>query len=159
MFDSTSFPRVLVVDDEAIIADTLVLILNKSGYEASAAYSGEQALELAPVIEPALLITDVAMNGIDGIETAIRFRSLFPACKIVLFSGQAHAADLLHDARKKGYSFEVLRKPVEPPVLLRHIRSVLDSPDGKATPDREPDKAVIMSIAGGSPAHPAPASR
>jgi CheY-like chemotaxis protein len=159
MFDSTGLPRVLIVDDEAIIADTLVLILNKSGYEASAAYSGEQALELAPVIDPALLITDVAMDGIDGIETAIRFRSLFPACKVVLFSGQAHAADLLHDARKKGYSFEVLRKPVEPPVLLRHIRSILDSSDGKALPDLQPDKPTIIPIAGGEPARPAPASR
>jgi CheY-like chemotaxis protein len=159
MFDSTGLPRVLVVDDEVIIADTLVLILNKSGYEASAAYSGEQALELAPVLEPALLITDVGMSGIDGIETAIRFRSLFPACKVVLFSGQAHAADLLHDSRKKGFSFEVLRKPVEPAVLLRHIRSVLDSSDEKASPDLQPDRPVIISVAGGSPERPAPASR
>ena len=160
MFDSTGLPRVLVVDDEAIIADTLVLILNKSGYEASAAYSGEQALELAPVTEPDLLISDVAMKGIDGIETAIRFRSLFPACKVVLFSGQAHSADLLHDARKKGYAFEVLRKPVEPAVLLRHIRSVLDSSDGKASPDLRADKPVIISVADGNPARrPIPASR
>jgi CheY-like chemotaxis protein len=151
MSRKTDLPRVLVVDDESTIADTLVLILNKSGYEATAAYSGEQALELAPTIEPGLLISDVAMKGIDGIETAICLRNLFPACKVVLFSGQAHAIDLLAGARKRGYSFEVLRKPMDPAVLLSHIRSLLDASDGEPSPSPNPDL-----IAGGGDNPPAP---
>jgi DNA-binding NtrC family response regulator len=133
MLEITGFPRVLVVDDESIIADTLVLILNKSGYEATAAYSGEQALELAPVIEPHVLISDVAMKGANGIETAIRITNELPKCKVVLFSGQAHAADLLEEARTQGYNFEILRKPVDPRVLLNHIRSLLNLSEVKAT--------------------------
>jgi CheY-like chemotaxis protein len=131
MLEIAGVPRVLVVDDESIIADTLVLILNKSGYEATAAYSGEQALELAPVIEPHVLISDVAMKGANGVETAIRITGELPECRVVLFSGQAHAADLLEEARTQGYNFEILRKPVEPRVLLNHIHSLLSAADAK----------------------------
>jgi DNA-binding NtrC family response regulator len=102
-----------------------------------------------------LLISDVAMKGIDGIETAICFRNLFPACKIILFSGQAHAADLLADARKRGYTFEVLRKPMDPSVLLSHIRSLLDSPEAKPSSNPKPAEQGLISVAGDAPARPA----
>jgi CheY-like chemotaxis protein len=147
MFDRTVPPRVLVVDDESIIADTLVLILNKSGYEATAAYSGEQALELAPMIEPDVLISDVAMKGIDGIETAIRITGELPECRVVLFSGQAHTADLLHEATAKGYAFEVLRKPVAPAALLNHVHSLLGSSGVKAAPGPQSEERSLISLA------------
>lgn len=140
-------PRVLVVDDESIIADTLVLILNKSGFDATAAYSGEQALEMASAVDPELLISDVGMRGIDGIETAIRFRNLLPACNVVLFSGQAHAADLLHDARERGYAFELLKKPVDPAVLLNYIHSLFDPTRGKIPPHAQSEEPTLVSAA------------
>jgi CheY-like chemotaxis protein len=61
-------PVVLVVDDEPIITDTIVAILNNKGYAATGAYDGEMALEMSSLIPPALLITDVAMPRMSGIE-------------------------------------------------------------------------------------------
>ena len=121
---SPSF-KVLVADDEHAIADTLAVILNKAGFEARAVYSGEAALETVGHFLPDMLITDVVMTGISGIEAAIRIRSLFPKCKILLFSGQAAAVDTLEEARAKGHDFEILAKPVHPSDLLARLRQPL----------------------------------
>jgi len=116
-------PKVLVVDDERVIADTLAMILNQSGFQAKAVYSGETALEMAPVFEPDMLIADVIMADLNGIDAAIQIRSLLPRIKILLFSGQAATADLLEKARANGYEFEILAKPVHPQDLLTRLRS------------------------------------
>lgn len=118
-------PRVLVVDDERIIADTLTMILAKSGYDACAAYSGEMALQMARNFYPDMLITDVVMPGIDGIEAAIKMRELLPACKILLFSGQATSGFLLQRARAQNHSFELLAKPVHPSELIARVRAAM----------------------------------
>jgi CheY-like chemotaxis protein len=78
MTDSTNHynPKVLVVDDEPIIADTLTMILATSGYDSRPAYSGEMALEMARSFKPDPLITDVVMPGISGIEAATKIREL-----------------------------------------------------------------------------------
>ena len=118
----TAKPRVLVADDEPVIADTLAMILNQSGFEARAVYSGERALELAVTFAPEMLISDVIMGGLNGIDAAIRIQALLPGIKILLFSGQAATADLLEKARARGYEFEILAKPVHPQDLLRKLR-------------------------------------
>lgn len=116
-------PKILVVDDERVIADTLVIILNRNGFEATAAYSGESAVEMAQSIHPEMIISDVIMNDMNGIDAAIQIRSMLPKCKILLFSGQAATADLLEKARNQGHEFEILAKPVHPQDLLMHLRS------------------------------------
>jgi len=116
-------PKVLVVDDERVIADTLAMILNQSGFEARAVYSGEAALESASNYQPDMLIADVIMADLNGIDAAIQIRALLPKIKILLFSGQAATADLLEKARAQGYEFEILAKPVHPQDLLTRLRS------------------------------------
>jgi DNA-binding response OmpR family regulator len=116
-------PRVLVADDERVIADTLAMILNQSGFQAQVAYSGEKALEVAAEFEPEMLISDVIMGGLNGIDAAIKIRELLPSIKILLFSGQAATADLLEKARERGYEFEILAKPVHPQDLLAKLRA------------------------------------
>jgi len=123
MPESKPRPKVLVVDDERVIADTLSMILNQSGFEARAVYSGEGALELAASFSPDMLISDVIMADLNGIDAAIRIRALLPGIKILLFSGQAATADLLEKARAQGYEFEILAKPVHPQDLLTKLRS------------------------------------
>jgi CheY-like chemotaxis protein len=115
-------PKILVADDERVIADTLAMILNQSGFEARAVYSGEKAVELAESFQPQMLISDVIMGGISGIDAAIRIRELLPQIKILLFSGQAATSDLLEEARAQGYEFEILAKPVHPQDLLARLR-------------------------------------
>lgn len=116
-------PKVLVADDERVIADTLAIILNQSGFEAMAVYSGEKAVEAAGNWQPDMLISDVIMTDLNGIDAAIKIRSLLPSCKILLFSGRAATADLLDRARGQGHEFEILAKPVHPQDLLARLRS------------------------------------
>jgi len=115
-------PKVLVADDERVIADTLAMILNQSGFEARAVYSGEKALELASAFRPDMLISDVIMADLNGIDTAIRIRASLPEIRILLFSGQAATADLLEKARRDGHEFDILAKPVHPQDLLNKLR-------------------------------------
>jgi CheY-like chemotaxis protein len=122
MNKSASKPKVLIADDERVIADTLVMILNQSGFTARAVYSGETAVEQAQEFQPEMLISDVIMGGLNGIDAAIRIRALLPKIKILLFSGQAATADLLEKARTQGYEFEILAKPVHPQDLLDKLR-------------------------------------
>jgi CheY-like chemotaxis protein len=115
-------PRVLVADDEQVIANTLAIILNQAGFEARAVYSGEKVLEALDTFHPDMLISDVIMTGMTGIEAAIQTRTKLPTCKILLFSGQAATADLLERARSQGHEFEILAKPVHPTDLLAKLR-------------------------------------
>jgi CheY-like chemotaxis protein len=119
---TSSKPRVLVADDEQVIANTLAIILNQAGFEARAVYSGEKAIESLDTFMPDMLISDVIMTGMTGIEAAIATRSKRPSCKILLFSGQAATADLLEKARAQGHEFEILAKPVHPTDLLAKLR-------------------------------------
>lgn len=123
MSQNSMKPKVLVADDERVIADTLAMILNQSGFEARAVYSGERALEEAPAFRPNMLISDVIMADLNGIDAAIRIRELLPSIKVLLFSGQAATADLLEKARSEGYEFEILAKPVHPQDLLSRLRT------------------------------------
>jgi CheY-like chemotaxis protein len=116
-------PKVLVVDDERVIADTLAIILNQHGFDASAVYTGTQAVEKARTVQPELIISDVIMPDMNGIETAIHIRKFLPNCKILLFSGQAATADLLESARAQGHEFEILAKPVHPQDLLAKLKA------------------------------------
>lgn len=118
-------PVVLVVDDESVIADTIAEILKRSGYAAITAYDGEEALESALLMPPELLLTDVMLPGMSGIELAMQVRRIFPECKILLFSGQAATTDLLASASRGGHRFELLHKPIHPNDLVRHVSSSL----------------------------------
>jgi CheY-like chemotaxis protein len=114
-------PVVLVVDDESVITDSLAAILSQSGYAAISAYDGEAALETALLMPPEMLITDVVLPGMSGIELAITIKRVFPDCKIILFSGQAATSDLIDRARRNGHEFELLSKPLHPSVLLTRL--------------------------------------
>jgi len=120
---NTPARRVLVVDDEVIIADTIVQILNRNGFIAEAAYSGAEAIECARRNCPELVLSDVLMPQIDGVEAAIQISKLCPETRIVLFSGQAATVEILSRARERGYTFELLPKPIHPTLLLEHLRS------------------------------------
>jgi CheY-like chemotaxis protein len=115
--------RVLVVDDEAIIADTVVEILNRSGYDAIARYSGRAALESIEEHCPAIVLSDVVMPGLNGIQLAQSVRKRCPSTRIVLFSGNAATARLLQDSSGTKHSFELLAKPIHPLELLKVLRS------------------------------------
>lgn len=113
--------RVLVVDDDAVIADSMAVILNANGYHAKSVHSAEEALEESVLLAPDVLISDVVMTGMSGIDLAIHISNTVPTCKIILFSGQAQTANLLAEAESRGYRFELLQKPVHPQVILQSL--------------------------------------
>ncbi len=117
--------RILVVDDEPMLADTLALILGRSGYHATAVYSCEAAIPIIESTNPLFVISDVVMPGMNGVALAMLIRSTYPGCKVLLFSGNADTQDLLELARAQGHDLEVMAKPVSPPKLLARVASLI----------------------------------
>lgn len=125
MPESTVKTRVLITDDERVIADTLTAILNHGGFEARAAYSCIEALEIAPKFRPDILISDVIMAEMNGIEAAIRIKRMLPDIRVFLLSGQTATPELLAKEKADGYGFEVLIKPVHPRDLIARLRECI----------------------------------
>lgn len=123
MLDSPT-TRVFVVDDEQLIATTVATILKQDGFEATPFTNPVEALDRARSQPPNLLISDVVMPQMSGVDLAIQVRQLQPECKILLFSGQASTADLLQKARQRGHDFQLLPKPIHPTDLLRSIHDL-----------------------------------
>lgn len=117
---------IYVVDDEATIANTLALILEGSGFEAVPFTEPIQALRAAESRCPDILITDVSMPMMNGIDLSIQFKAIYPACRILLFSGAMRTAGLLADAERKGHNFKILAKPVHPKELLAKLERLED---------------------------------
>lgn len=114
-------PRILVVDDDRSVAETLAALLRLHNYEVRTAFSGKAAIRVASEFEPEILITDVVMPGMNGLEMASHIRSLFPRCKIMLISGRSVAADLALKTHVLKEGFELLAKPVHPEDLLERL--------------------------------------
>ncbi len=119
-------PYVFVVDDEEVIASTLRIILLQGGFRARSFCKPLEALEAALLEAPDLLITDVVMPVLSGVELAIQVREHCPGCKVLLFSGKAATAYLLETARASGHDFELISKPVHPADLLAKIRNLTE---------------------------------
>jgi DNA-binding NtrC family response regulator len=117
-------PIVFVVDDEPAIASTLALILNSSGFSATAFTNPLEALKSAEFECPEFLISDVMMPQLNGIDLGVQFKAIYPTCRVLLFSGQAATADFMDSARVKGHHFDLLSKPVHPKDLLAAIEAI-----------------------------------
>jgi DNA-binding NtrC family response regulator len=124
---------VLIVDDEVRIADTLAAILRRSGFRTMVAYDATTALKIAKATPPDLLLSDVVMPGLSGVDLALAVRQTIPKCKVLLFSGQAATMDLLGAARDAGQTFTILGKPLHPTKLLAWVAKVLEL-DGLSEP-------------------------
>jgi CheY-like chemotaxis protein len=119
--------RIFVVDDEPVIASTLATILQMNGFSAKFFTSPLEALTAARLKAPDLLISDVTMPGISGIDLAMKMRAQYPKCKILLFSGHPATLGLIKEARAQGHEFHLLLKPVPPAELLLEIGKMVDA--------------------------------
>lgn len=118
--------KILIVDDEVRIAQTLALILQQKGYETAAAYDGASALALSIGFRPDLVLTDIVMPGMSGIELALAVTEKNPHCRVLLFSGQAGANELWERAQAQGFDLALLSKPVHPVELLKKVAEILN---------------------------------
>ena len=115
-------PRVLVVDDERLIADTCAEILEAAGFHTQTAYDGWAALKMVAEFQPDYLLTDVLMPRMNGVELAIYVSKMLPNTRILLFSGQAGISEILLQGHEQGYEFELLAKPLHPIKLIEHLQ-------------------------------------
>lgn len=116
--------RILVIDDEPMVADSLVQILNMFGYHAVSAYSAQAGIDHVGATPCDLVISDVVMDGeLSGIDLAIQLTTLLPSCRVLLMSGNNSTAELLRNAHTKGYAFDVLAKPVHPTEILERLKT------------------------------------
>jgi CheY-like chemotaxis protein len=136
-------PKVLIADDEPIIAKTLALILTASGFDATFALSGEAAVQAARASCPDAVVLDVYMRGISGIETASRIRALNPSCKTILISGASPEPELLAEIASLGVDVDVLIKPFDPTELLETLRN---SSNSQGAPPETPVGALVSSL-------------
>jgi DNA-binding NtrC family response regulator len=123
MSDAQQSFRVLVVDDDVRIADSLVKILIATGHEAVAAYSAEAAMKIAEKLNPEAVITDVVMGPVSGIELTNHIREHYPGCRVLLFSGYASTRAFTEAFLTRGSSVQFLPKPVNPNLILEFLAS------------------------------------
>ena len=109
-------PRILVVDEESVTADTL----------AETAYDATGALERALLSPPELVITDVVLPpGMSGVQLAVTIKRVYPDCKILLYSGHVSTPELIRSPHCAPYDFTLLSKPVRPRDLLALVEDRL----------------------------------
>jgi DNA-binding NtrC family response regulator len=125
--DRDKLPKLLIVDDEKMIAETLAAIFKKSGYETRSALSAEEALEVIADWEPEIALLDVVLPAMSGVDLGILLRATMPSIKILLISGQIVAGELVGNAAKFGHEFEILPKPIAVPVLLKSTARLLET--------------------------------
>jgi DNA-binding response OmpR family regulator len=117
--------RIFVVDDESLVAETLCIILRREGFHCTCFTNPLIALRVARIEPPDLLISDITMPQLSGIDLAIQIDRDVVGCKVLLISGQANTVDLLFTARQRGHVFELHAKPLHPSELLVRVRNLL----------------------------------
>src|SRR5438067_12629954 len=116
--------RVLVIDDEAAIRDSLKMTLEYEGYEFIGAATGQEGLALAERDAPDLVLLDVKMPGMDGLEVLERLRNMNDALPVVVISGHGTISTAV-EATKKG-AFDFIEKPFASERVLVSLRNALD---------------------------------
>lgn len=125
----TMKPKILVVDDEHAVADTLCMIFKKRGFDCRAAYTGFDAVANADEFCPELLLCDISMPGMNGLEVVSRVTRKCPECCVLLLTGHytnlgfAQAWLMSHSAPSR-----IMTKPVPPAQLLEAAGALLRSP-------------------------------
>ncbi|HSE26902.1 MAG TPA: sigma-54 dependent transcriptional regulator [Gemmatimonadales bacterium] len=115
--------RILIVDDEPGIRDALRQVLEYEGYELRAAASGGEGLTIYPEFRPHLVVLDVKMAGLDGLDTLTRLREDDPAATVVMISGHGTIQTAV-EATQRG-AFDFLEKPLDTDRLLLTVRNAL----------------------------------
>jgi DNA-binding response OmpR family regulator len=120
--------RILVVDDERLVADTLRLIFSKHGFDAKAAYSVEEALWCARSFSPELLLCDITMPNRDGIELMEEISRVLPSCRLLVLTGNyANLKRVREQTMHLVPPLNILTKPCQPSELLREAGALLAS--------------------------------
>lgn len=116
--------KVLIVDDEERVAQSVAGVLEDEGFRVISARSGEEAIETLQSENPDVTLLDIWMPGMDGIEVLKRFKAMVPDCQVIMISGHATISTAM--AAVKLGAFDFIEKPISLDVLLMTIRRALD---------------------------------
>ena len=121
--------RILIGDDDRELCALLSEYLRREGLQVEVVHDGEAVLTQLrdPALRPDLLILDVMLPSMNGIDLAMALKERFPDCRILLMSGQPSVESLLQEARGKGHEFEILAKPVHPTEILDTIAGLFSA--------------------------------
>ena len=111
--------QILVVDDEEAIRELLISFLQEHGYETAGAEDGEQGLEMARRLKPRVILLDVAMPRMDGIEALRALRQEAPQATVIMLSGHADHDTALRALELGAHDF------IEKPFDLAYLEKVL----------------------------------
>ena len=103
--------QILVVDDEVAIREVLIEFLSGHGYEAEGAESGREALQMVQTLKPLVILLDIAMPGMNGIETLKKLRQEAPGAAVIMISGHADHDQALQALDLGAYDF--IQKPLD----------------------------------------------
>ena len=119
--------RVLVVDDDRLVADTLQLIFQANGFESEARYSAKTGLERARTFHPTLVLCDVTMPDGSGLQLVEAISAEMPRCQmLMLTSYSSNARNVQVQAARLKRSLKVLSKPCRPEDLLREAEALIN---------------------------------
>lgn len=118
-------PIVLVVDDEPNIADVAARVLKQEGYCTLAAYSAAEAIDILKKFDVAMILSDVNMPEVDGVELALEARRTCPRAKVLLMSGIDTTETISERPDCEDCPFQVLAKPFDRRELVSRIRKLL----------------------------------
>ena len=116
--------EILVVDDDKVVADTLVQWLSKKGYQATAAYGGREGINLFEQGDFKLVITDLVMPDMDGMEVLEAIKSIDKRATVLMVTGFGTIEKALMAMKKGAYDF--ISKPVDFKVLDVVINRALE---------------------------------
>jgi two-component system, NtrC family, nitrogen regulation response regulator NtrX len=117
-------PRILVIDDESAIRDSLKMILEYEGFDVQGAATGQDGLTLADREPADLVLLDIKMAGMDGLEVLQRLRATHEALPVIMISGHATVSTAV-EATKLG-AFDFIEKPLSTERVLVSVRNALD---------------------------------
>jgi DNA-binding response OmpR family regulator len=122
--ESPSPSKLLIVDSLGITADSLAIIFSKEGYEVRREYAAETALKVAETWQPDVLISEIILSGMSGLDFAKKLTARYPDCSIILHSGQVSGV-VVAEALSLNYLF--FPKPMHPSVLIDRVHALLSS--------------------------------
>jgi DNA-binding NtrC family response regulator len=135
--------RILVVDDEQHVRSSLAIWFREEGYQVSVAEGGKEALEIASREPPDILLVDIKMPGMDGLEVQRRMHAMLPEATVILMTAYA-AVDTAVQALKDG-AYDYIVKPFDPDDLSRLVRKAAER-YSLLTENRELRKRLESSI-------------
>ncbi len=116
-------PRILVVDDEASIRDLCARVLTRNGFEVTMASTGEDAMARLQDAPYDLVISDIRMPGISGMDVLARAKALYPSIAVILITGFG-TSEFADRANQSGAA-RILTKPFDALELLATVRKIL----------------------------------